>query len=1080
MKLTDKQAAAVSTRDRDIIISAAAGSGKTTVLAERVLSLIKEGADIRRMLICTYTRPAAAELRRRIYNSLSRAAGELKDARLRFQADCVQSALIGTIHSFCTQVINDNFLRAGLKLGWRTGGTALCDRLKRDAVNDALGELYEEENADMLWLSARYGGRADKALAEQLLALYELSRSLPEGIDGLKKDKEQFEELIQSAKMEYITGELALMRTLAKNCIDTAALYADFEKEYPSAEQIYDMTESLARAYEQNGEEALIQMISSFSLPRLKPRLKPEDAVAHYKSCKQGIKDCAAEIAEILEKREYSIAQEAEYMTCLGDALNTVLTRFQTCYEREKSERGILDYDDLIHTAYSLLKHGDIAEQYKNKLDHVFIDEYQDTNEIQDALLERICADDVRFIVGDVKQSIYSFRLADPSVFIKKIEKISETGRVIYMNDNFRSSPDVIDEINRIMGELMNKELGGVDYTGGEVLVAGRDNPGSVEILAAVDSEKPYDAEADMIAKKVEQLLNEGYKYGDIAILLRKKSRADIIKKALEIRGIPVFFDGAVGSPPEIDLFVEHLKLLDSENDDRSLIAVMRSPAVGFNEEEMARIRCNLPEGSFADAVRGYDKDDKLGEKIAGFLSQIGRLRLLAHAMPTESFLIELKKFTRFDEILPALSAGEMRYDSFTRFFDSLLGYAGEGGLYSLICTLEQIKEKNGGSYAQAEDTAVPDNCVNIMTIHKSKGLQFKAVIVSQLADQFNMQDTRAVMMGDRRWGAVSDIFDAQHLRKFPSLSRTLLCDERARAAVSEQLRVLYVALTRAEERLIMTCGVKREDAFSYIPPIKGRSFMSWLYLLYGDNIKFVYPERQDIKEEQRAALEDVISAAKAQTPVNVLHPHFNDIPVKLGVSSLLSAYESDGSTQRPEQPMLDEAPAEGRRVNCGTDFGTLVHAFLQHYDYKNRPSIAETIETLKERRLLDDADAAQILEFEGALARFIHSPMADRIAAADELLRELPFSIGISARELGYDSDDTVVIQGIIDLVLREGGEYTIIDYKTNLSRDYDKLREHYAPQLGFYRRALEQSRGVTAKNCLLCFIRSGKVLGV
>lgn len=1079
MKMTDKQKKAVNIRNKDILISAAAGSGKTTVLTKRVCDLVLEGADITRMLICTYTRTAAAELKQRIFLSISQAADEANDIRLRNQSEKINTAMIGTIHSFCTQVIRENFLKAGLKVSWRTGETALCSKLKAQAADEAFYSLYEDDNEDILWLARRYGGRDDRRLKENVVAMYELSRSLKDGIAALKKQPEVYSELITQGEREFLGEIVRDMKCLLKRCYLVADINEDFDREIKNTDKISDFIKELEIYADGNDISGMLKAVREFKFPKLSAALKPKEASDEYKAYKENIKKLTEKLESTLASfLEVDLEEETEYMSRLNASIYTVLELFEKIYEDKKAQRGILDYDDLIHKAYALLSDKEIAEHYRSKIDYVFLDEFQDTNEIQDALIEKISSENGRFIVGDIKQSIYSFRLADPSVFINKMEMISENGEVIYMNDNFRSAPKIIDEINGIMEGLMTKEFGGVEYTGGERLNPGREmEGGSVRMLCAVTPVEGVTAEAEMITKKIEELLQQGYAPGEIAILVRKTSHVAQLSEALESSGIPSYFDGSISSPAEIDLFVEHLKLIDSENDDAALIAVMRSYAVGFNEEELAEIRCYSNEESFSKALRAYDADNELARRAKEFLLEIDRLRLFGRTMPVEELLWEVKSFTRFDEILPVLPGGEARYDSFTRFFDNMLEYAKEGNLYSLICALERIKEKSG-SYIVNSDATVSENCVNIMTIHRSKGLQFRAVFLAQANLNFNFTDITKSMLIDRHWGAVSHILDAQNMRTIASRSKMLLAHKKRKEILSEELRVLYVALTRAEENLYITCSIKVKDKIKYILPTYATNYLGWLQeKLRGDTEYISAVKTREDEEKADVTLEELEEKLCDTEKAHILQYDVNRVPVKMGVSSLLSPYEK----MQQRKPMVTQYPGQEPLKNSrGADFGTLIHSFFQYYDYKTMPTVEECLKMAREKELFTQDDCDTIRSFGRQIEGFLSTELVKRISNADEVLKELPFSIGVSARELGIASDDTVVIQGIIDLAIREADEYAIIDYKTNIVRDIAALKEHYSLQLAFYKRALQECRGAKVKECILCFLRTGDIVKV
>ena len=1071
MGFTEKQKRAVELRNKDILISAAAGSGKTTVLASRVESLISEGADIRKMLICTYTRMAAGELRGRIYSRLCDAAAKNSDPRLMRQAELTGSAMIGTIHSFCTQVISDNFLQAGLKADWKTAAGALSKKLKEEALNRALFSLYDEENEDIIWLSERYGKRDDKPLMEAAIGIYELSRSLPEGIEWLLEEKRT--EKLYACADEYIKERLNIMEETSYGCKALVTKYEELSALYSGCEKLCESIKNLKRTYNEKGIRELYVLLKEFKvLPRRGAKSKELSAV--YGEYTDIIKTkCVPELIELSEllcnEDKDALLKEKEYIKRLSGAMYVYLKRFCEIYTALKEQRGVLDFDDLIHTAYRLLLDDEIAEVYKNKYDYVFVDEYQDTNSIQDALIERVCKKGSRFIVGDVKQSIYSFRLADPQVFKEKAGKIKENGgEVVYMNDNFRSAPEILSEVNRVMGKLMTKELGGVDYTGGEVLNAKREDlKGNVRYITAVkDGSLPAAvSEAKVIAEEIKRLVKEeNFSYGDFAVLLRKKKRGNVICEELRRAGIPANFQDNVSEPPETELFISYIKLIDSEADEIPLISVMRSFCEGFTEEDLAEIRANNKGVSFMEALKSYDKEPLKG-RIERFFVKIDRLRLLAGALPADEFLIRLKEETGLYKLLPALPGGEERAQMFSRFFDTALSYASGSSLSELLKTLLRLKEETG-FYCETGGE-LPDGAVKIMTIHASKGLQFPVVFLSELDNMLNRSDSNETILKSAAYGVASDIFDVQELTRKKSVCGVLLKDILRKNALSEELRVLYVAMTRAEKKLIFTSERAEGAKTKYVCPRYALSYEKIIMPFFEEINEYRRVSPQPLSE--RLPLNDVVLQEKGEEEFNIIIPDVKKVPVKMGVSSLLDDYDVKKQGSVFEKKYDEEQTS-------GADFGTLIHGFLQHYDYKEKRSVSQTARLLLEGGFLTKEECERVMSFSEKLERFLSSNTAKRIARSPEIYKELPFCLAVKAQEMGYDSEDIVVIQGIMDVVIKEDDGYVIIDYKTNTKGTTEELCDHYKKQMDYYRRALEKIKKCRVKECVLCFLARGE----
>lgn len=1128
MKLTNKQSQAVYSRGGNLLVSAAAGSGKTSVLARRIVSLIEEGAEIRRMLVVTYTNLAATEMRERIARELSARAEATGDFRLEAQAEYVQIADICTIHSFAARLIRENFLQLGLPQSLRVGGQEECDVLKDKALEQVFGALYEEEDADFLSLRDRYSGRTDDKLKEMLLQVYEFCTSRPERLIWLKDAAERFDEQglgeILREKCQVGMGRLC---SLLQRGQELERQYEFCEKQAENNAREREEAERLCALLEQDfpGFEAAV---SDFKLSMLERKNPAGEGKELLRGIKAKAREELRELKSALPGEVLPVLrEESAYMRGLAASLYRVLERFEREYAALKRDEHMLDYDDMISYAYRLLQDDDAAERYAGRYDYIFVDEYQDTNPVQEALISRISRADNRFMVGDIKQSIYRFRLADPLIFLEKTREFegeAEDKRVIRMNENFRSAPGVIAPINFVMSRLMSRGMGEIEYTRQERLLAKREAGGGMEVLltdygAGEEEDEAMGAaerEAHTVARRIVQLLEETdddgkakYEPADICVLLRKtRVNSQVFAQVFSEYGINSETpDGRFTQFIGVEVFVNLLKVVDSFGSDIALLSVMRSHIGGFDEREMALIRQADRSHSFYKAFLAYaEYEDALGEKCRAFLAKIHRWRLLCRGIALPAFLTLLKNETDYAARLAVLPGGRRKKEAFAQFFSRCLAYAEkQRTLFSLVTQLEDIY-KSKGAYSEFRQAGDRSGCVRIMSVHKSKGLEFPVVILARMDTKFSRNDTSQPVLLHSALGIASDIICAEQRSIRKTQTKELFKYVMNKEMKSEELRVLYVAMTRAKERLILSGTVKKPEeffceqsqSFAWYDLLAKNSPLEWTLSALlplpcmADWYQGTKPEKEDMEiahslvgeaaerrqKEREFDLKACLLSAGRKPYRPFLRYEAPRIPVKIGVSTLRALDDEEGEVRPAYHAADSKAGGDG-----GAELGTLVHLFLQHVDFKSKSVEALEAEAQRmiEALILTEQEAARIRGFFPQIADFLLSDLAYRIRGSKRVLREVPFSLSVTAEELGIEkSEERVMVQGIIDLVFEEEGKWVLVDYKSNMADESRliALATAYQTQMDLYKKALSRITKMPVAESYLYLLRARTAL--
>lgn len=908
IKWSDAQLDAIESRGEDLLVSAAAGSGKTAVLAQRIVRILTDKqnpVDPSRLLILTYTRAAASQMRERIGEGLDKQIRQDPENRLlRRQRLLLETARISTIHSLCSDLIQTHFDVLDIDPSYRMADENELKILQADVAADVLETWYASGNAAFKRFADAYAPeKNDGMIAEWILRIYEASRSCPSPQWWLKKCLAWYEipeggmnehilvrDVVESTR-ESLRQDLRLLQEGILICRQSG-----FLPHYLA--QLQDVQEILSKALAQEEYDTLRGSVLSITLSPAS-RKKQADADPQQRDRVKLLYDRVREDIKsvkngILAESMAGLEQELIFLAPFVQMLTQLVQDFSDRIREEKRDRNMLDFGDLEHFALDLL-----AEHYEDEQGHlafkptaiadelaawyqeVVCDEYQDSNRVQETILEALSSSrlDVhdRFMVGDVKQSIYRFRQADAAIFLEKYHSYPQTPgcRRIILDQNFRSRKTVLDGVNAVFRRLMRPEMGGIDYDENSALKAGASFPepeadtdpaagtgtaqlAYTDVLLAGRDELPDDMSGEMSAAQLEAAIiaheirritdpvqglsiydrdADAYRtarFGDIAVLLRSvKGYADEMVNVLTARDIPARAQLSVGffSSPEIQIMTSLLAVIDNPRQDIPLAAVLHSPIVGMTSEEMALIRAAHKEGNLYDAVvdaAGHVRntseiEDKAAEamqslksgarKAAVFIDLLSSLRLASAYLCTDELIEYAFEATGYYDYASSMPAGVRRKANLDMLLERARAYmaSGRSALFGFMRYLEQIRD-NEIDFGLAGENADAGECVSILSVHKSKGLEYPVVILAGLGRQMNKMDMRAPLVLHPQYGIGINVADGQTRRKMPGRYRAFLADRLAQEGMAEELRILYVAMTRAKEKLILTGTVKKME----------------------------------------------------------------------------------------------------------------------------------------------------------------------------------------------------------------------------------------------------------------------------
>lgn len=1255
MKFTEDQQRVIDLRNCNILVSAAAGSGKTAVLVERIVELVSgsgcdsaRAVDIDRLLIVTFTNAAAAQMRERITKALSdRVEAEPDNEHIKKQLMLIHNAKIMTIHSFCLYLIKNHFNDIGLDPDFRTADEGEMRLLKQEVLSELLEEQFalgRQEFTDCVEYFA-YDGR-EKRLEELIERLYTFSGSYPFPEKWLRQHRmdyhvETFEEFV---KTEWFAGMMQEISALLQECKEQEKaalkvceepdgpyfyavaleqdqeLIAGLEQELASVVQAASEPEQSVASAERDSSvakdafEALAARVQGISYARMAP--KKDDSVSAekrelVKAMRERVKSLLGTLSEkyFVSGPKQWLAECRQADAALCELVDLALLFGERLTEK-KREKNLLDFEDMEHLALQILlkedENGqmvpsDTALEYREQFAEILIDEYQDSNLVQEFLLQSISGEDDgrfnRFMVGDVKQSIYKFRLARPELFLEKFATYQkEDGNCVRVDlkQNFRSRHEVTDCVNDLFLQLMHRELGGVEYDADAALYPAAQFPeadgeaadarekdvalGSEEkqgsavpvstaceasiarspyepelCIAAISGEKgedPKELEAKMIAGKIREIVGKlpvrdsesgqlrPARYQDIVILLRTTSGWDeTFKKILEENAIPVFVTSKTGyfAATEVQTVLNFLRVLNNPLQEIPLFGVLKSVLFGFGDAQLATLRAldetgkrclydcvklAAGEGESGEGSVGYGRgsngaDASLREKCCSFLSFLNRYREYAVYLPIHKLMEQFLEETGYLYTVSALPGGVQRRINVEMLLTRAESFekTSYSGLFHFIRYMEQL-EKYDIDYGETGASDENADVVRIMSIHKSKGLEFPVCFVSGLSKRFNRQDSVAPVLMDMDLGLAIDWVDPTARIRHTTLKKNVLARKLNADSMGEELRVLYVALTRAEEKLILT-GTCKEDKLPQENATQGAYGYSALRLQeassYYDLVlpawqsvgrrlqictqeellqaelvraSLGYNSRQKLLEEAGKEPEAAELALCERLQKPYAHENLAGLFVKTTVSELkkegMQEEAAEGLELFPEEevvPYLPQFVREQEETVSGTTRGSAYHRLLEIFPFERQETwtaekIRTVIEECKADRRLSEEYAAAINVYK--IRAFLQTPLAARMAKAarsNRLHREQPFVLGLSANRLNTDfpEDETVLIQGIIDVYLEEEDGIVLADYKTDLVKDPKELILRYRVQLDYYEEALVRLTGKCVKEKLI-----------
>lgn len=1156
---TPQQRRAIDARNPVVLVSAAAGSGKTAVLSERAVTrMLDDGSPIEadRLLVVTFTRAAAREMKQRLLQKLSeRIEREPENQAARRQRVLADRAVIGTIHALCFDLLRQNFQRLGLPAAFRIGDGQELSAMRAEAVGAALEAAYADpEDGDFLELAELFSRRTgDKSLSDAVLSVLDFARAHPFYRDWLDEKLELYAGF--SSPADSVWGRIILNDSLeavaqaaARTSDALKIIEAQPELAPYSAAFLSDLAalERLGPLLERNNWDGAAAFLRDFVFAPLSAAKKaPEPERERIKRLRGRTRDLVTRL-----KTELFSATEAEFCEDIADLLPKIRRLFLLVKDvddrllTQKIELGVLDFSDLEQFSAQLLmeKRGGgyhptaFAAECAARFDEVMVDEYQDVNAVQDMILTALSQGGSLFLVGDVKQSIYRFRQAQPELFLQRAalyRRFDDPARpaLVTLGGNFRSRPEITRTVNRVFAALMSPSIGELTYDDTQKLeAAGTFLPAHdcgvqlhlLDCSGEPDANAAADAEARWTAQQIARLLREGYpvqekgalrpvRPRDICILLRSpKGRADLYRRALAAQGVEARaeMDGGFLNTPEILAMQNLLRAVDNPTRDIELIGAMQSEMFGFTDDDLAKIRLASPEGGFyAALLKAASTDGRCG----AFLMQLDRFRRRSADMSAAQLICEIYRETGFDLICRAKKDGEQRFLNLALLAQYAEDYHQNGyrGLGAFLRILDGMAER-GEDLAPAFAGEGAD-AVTVTSIHRSKGLEWPVVFLCDCARQhsFYRSDLIAPVILHTELGLACVRRDKTLKKQFATPPLWAARLESERALLSEELRVLYVAMTRAAQRLVVTASSKdpwewlsrygeRQINLSPAQVREGSCFADWLLmamaqsadlsalaqgggccegfsLIAGEKPAFgqAGPQRAPTPAEPDAALLDALVKRAA-----FVYP-FEEaarIPAKLSVSELTHA---EGGRQR----FLNRPAFLSGEKAIGAERGSAVHAFMQYCDFSAaRADAAGELARLRAQGILTprQADAVDLAQ----VAAFFRSDLAARIFSAKRVLREFrfmaPAGACVRARRLCAQNGESPMLQGIADCVLLEEESAVLIDYKTDRVASPQPLFERYRAQLLLYREMLAAVLGVPVTECLLYSFSLGRTISV
>ena len=1160
IRWTPSQYDAIHAQDGTVLVSAAAGSGKTAVLVARVIDLLTKEDNpcgIDELLIVTFTKAAAAQMREKIGKKIGEYAVQHPDnKRILRQKLLLPNAKICTIDSFCADVVRANYHKATVNPDSRMLDEGERAVIKREAFDEVAEEFYSKSDNSFKELVDLFSSAGDDSLLEKTVSkMYEYSCAYPFPEDWIRGIEDNFlydNFLFKQSVVSYASQ-------IAEFCLETAeSAYRTLQDDaiilnaYGDAvlDDVHFFTrlcETAERCDSNEIWDELYDLVKNHKMPKIgtKPRGYSSVVSDTVKVLRDKYKDAfEKKLKKVFCADSAEDRLEMQKIYPIMKTMSAFLLAFSEKYSEKKREKNCADFSDVLHSSLSLLveeKDGkffrtEIAKQYSEKFKHILIDEYQDTNFAQDLLFSAVSRNDENlFFVGDVKQSIYSFRQAMPRLFIDKRKNFTNWDGSTYpaniiLGQNFRSRKNITGWVNFVFSQIMSERMGEIDYNDEEKLVSGAEyeDNGENEIEIDVIDKKSFETdlsnieiEAKCVAQRVKRLLESEMtvrgedgqmrkiRKSDICILMRSATnKASVYSKALSDIGIESCSgeNGNLFDETEIKVLLSLLKVIDNPLDDVPLVSVLMSPIFGFTADDISKLRIETQKNLsvYSSVVMMAEKGNTL---CINFLNKLSQYRLMSVSVSPCELIDKLLEETGYADIVCAMKDGESRRENLYMFRDyaSVFSKNGNIGLMGFLRLIEKMRQQKTKLPASQKSSSALD-AVTVMTIHKSKGLEFPVCILANCTGKFNTDSRKASLIIHSRFGAGVMGKDNERLIRYETVNHTALKLETEFSEMSEEMRVLYVALTRAKEKLIMMMtfdnlstkltkvfpDIIEKDISDYAVR-SCNSFGDWLLLCtlrhpgaeklrkfggitlanFADadfpidveligNLEDI--EKAEIQEEKSPIDENIRQMIEDKVSYSYEYSHLAGIPAKRGASEAKDGLNRDFfASSRPA--FLDNeglTPAQK---------GTAMHLFMQHSDYKSASDNLENeIDRLENCGFINEKQAKSLDRKK--LRMFFSSKLAERMFNSPNILREKKFIISMNPKEIDDtlpETDEKIIIQGILDCAFEENGEMVIVDYKTDRVSSEDELRERYRNQLSIYNKAVAECMDMQVKETVL-----------
>lgn len=1086
------------------------------------------------------------------------------DENLQKQVILLNKASISTIHSFCLDVIKNNFYEIDVSANTRIADDSEILLLQQEVIDDLFEEKYEEEDSNFIKLIKTYTKyNQDEVLKDLILRVYSYIQASPFPEEWLEEqigklnieDDTNFSDTVWGKIITENANQILEDSILKLQNIRTKMTrFPELDKFTAKIEDDIDKY-----TYIQNNLSDWDTAVEAINTLKnaiwTKDQKITNDLKDEAKDVRESTKDEFKKVKKLMNCSSEEAVQDIKYMYPILKMLKDLILEFSQKFYQRKREKNIMDFSDMEHLALKILVKKDengnvvkseIAKKYENKFEEIAIDEYQDSNLVQEYILTSVSRGNNIFMVGDVKQSIYKFRQARPKLFLDKydsykLEPVNGEDRKIQLFKNFRSRSNILDFTNLVFEDIMSRELGNIEYNQDEYLNLGanfetiqnQDYKTELEILdlseenddiwktdeeeTEEEQEKVEDVvlEARFVARKIKELIDDKYQiidkktgrrdiqYKDIAILLRTSSGvANVYEKEISELEIPVYSDSSSQylQSVEIETIMSLLRIINNPMQDIPLVTVMRSPIGNFTDNELIEIRMADRNSSFYEALLKSDL-----EKAHRFLSLLKELREDEEYMSLDEWIWNIYTKTGYMNYVNLMPNGALRVSNLRMLFERAKQYeeASFKGLYNFINFIDKIKF-NQEDLKAAKIIGENENVVRIMTIHKSKGLEFPVVILAGVGKQFNFRDLNGKILLDQDLGMGPQYIDSDRYIEFKTLAKKALAIKAKNEAISEEMRILYVALTRAKEKLIivgrqkdvnkkMSEKQKLLEIYSTIDDNKinpyllqkYKTYLDWLELIYLKegvaNTKNLFTVNINKREKTSVKIENEVEdisekiieesnknnneqeKEKIKEILNWQYKHqsIEGIPTKTSVSKLKEEREQEIQiTQEPK--FINE---EAKTKLTGAQKGTLIHLCLQKMketEEYNLEKITEMIEGLKDKEIITEIEAQNIDKEK--LLEYTNSQLWTELKQAKEIHKEHPFYINIKAsriyNQINKEDDEDILVQGVIDLFFIDKDDNLIlVDYKTDYVQNENELVEKYKGQLDLYKEALEQS---------------------